>query len=78
MKMPPATVSPLPLDTLGAGSPSIAIQISRLTVPSFLHFSAATMTCGLQNWLNASSDPSREAPLATLYSTDSIGEDLTN
>ena len=36
------------------------------------------MTSGLQNWLNASSDPSRRAPLATLCPIDSSGEDLTN
>lgn len=47
------------------------------TAPSFLHFSASRMISGLQNWLNASSDPPRRALLATLRPIDN-SEDLTD
>lgn len=47
-------------------------------MPLFLHFSAARTISVVQNWLNASSDPSRRAHLATLRPTESSGGDLTN
>lgn len=66
----------------GAGASRVDVSQGKLGVqptrPSYLHFSVARMTSGLQNWLNASSDPSRRAPLTTLRPIDSSGEDLTN
>lgn len=65
----------------GAGASMVDVTQGEVefqpTAPSFLHYSAARMMSGLQNWLNASSDPPRRALLATLRPIDN-SEDLTD
>lgn len=61
-----------------AGASRVGVTQDKLGVQPTPHFSDVRMKGGLQNWLNAFSDPSGRAALATLCPTDSSGEDLAN